>query len=298
MKEHAMFSRSSSSSVAIVGAGRVGRALGKRLRELGWTIGAVVTRSPATARRAVRFIGAGRAHAELTRQVVGADLVLITTPDSQIEDVAAQLAKKGGEEWRGKVVLHTNGALGSSALSALQRRGAATGSMHPLQTFSNRAAPQLEGCIFALEGSRAAMAMGSKVVRSLGGIVVNVASGHKPAYHAAGAMVSGHLLGLVEAATRILMTIGFTRRQAVRALLPLLRQTVGNLERFGPGAAWTGPLARGDFATVRRHAEAMRRFPREFREAYAALARLSASLLSGKGKEEREHLERALNGIE
>jgi predicted short-subunit dehydrogenase-like oxidoreductase (DUF2520 family) len=293
-----MSARASALTVAIVGAGRVGRALGKRLRELGWTIGAVVTRSSACARRAVRSIGAGRAHAELTRQVVGADLVLITTPDSQIAEVAAQLAKKGGEEWRGKVVLHTSGALDSSVLSALRRRGAATGSMHPMQTFSKRAVPQLEGCIFALEGSPVAIKMGSKVVRSLGGIVVKVASNNKPAYHAAGAMVSGHLLGLVEAATRILMEIGFTRRQAVRALLPLLRQTVVNFERFGPSAAWTGPLARGDFATVRRHAEAMKQFPCEYREAYAALARLSASLLSGKGKEEREQLERALSGIE
>jgi predicted short-subunit dehydrogenase-like oxidoreductase (DUF2520 family) len=298
MKVHGISARRTAPTVAIVGAGRVGRALGKRLRELGWTIGAVVTRSPASARRAVRSIGTGRAHAKLTGQIIGADLVLIATPDSQIVEVATQLAKKGGEEWRGKVVLHTSGASDHSALSALERRGAATGSMHPMQTFSTRAAPPLEGCVFALEGSPGAMKMGGKVVRSLGGVVVKVASEDKPAYHAAGAMASGHLLGLVEGATRMLMEIGLTRRQAVRALLPLLRQTVENFERFGPGAAWTGPLARGDYATVRRHREALRDFPREYRQAYAALSRLSALLLSGKGEEEREHLERALSESE
>ncbi len=132
-------------TVSIVGAGRVGRALGRRLREIGWTIGAVVTRSSATAREAVRRIGAGRPHAGLTRQLLNADLVLIATPDSQIAGVAEQLAEMGGEEWRGRVVLHTSGAMDSSALAPLQRRGAATGSLHPLQTFSERAAPQLEG---------------------------------------------------------------------------------------------------------------------------------------------------------
>ncbi len=295
MKKVRMLPRRMPATLAIVGAGRVGRSVGLRLHELGWTIGAVVTRSPATARRAVKVIGAGRPHAALTRQILAADLVLIATPDSQIAGVAAQLARMGGEEWRGKVVLHTSGALDSSELQLLARRGAATGSMHPLQTFSARSAPDLEGCIFALEGSRVALSLARRIVRGLGGIAVNVASAQKPAYHAAGALVSGHMLGLVEAATRILMETGFTRRQAIRALLPLLRQTLVNFERFGPRGAWTGPLSRGDFATVQRHAAAMRRFPREQREAYATLARLSAILIGRIGREAREKLEQVLS---
>jgi len=284
--------------ISIVGAGRVGRTLGRRLRELGWTIGAVVTRSASTARAAVRSIGAGRAHAALTRQIVAADLVLITTPDGEIAGVAAHLGKIGGEEWRGKVALHTSGALDSSVLAPLRDRDAATGSMHPLQTFSGRAAPRLEGCVFALEGTRAAMRMGDKLVRGFGGIAVRVASGDKPAYHAACVLVSGHVLAVVEAATRILMRVGFTRRQAIRALLPLLRQTIANFERFGPGGAWTGPLSRGDFATVSRNVAAMRQFPREYRDVYAALARLSALVLAGKGPAPGDALERALSVAE
>ncbi len=140
------------------------------------------------------------------------------------------------------------------------------------------------------------MRLERRLVRSLGGIAVCVTSAHKPAYHAAGAMVSGHALGLVEAATRVLMNTGFTRRQAVKALLPLLRQTLANLERLGPRAAWTGPLARGDLATVARHVAAMKHYPREYGEAYAALARLSASLLADKDAQIRAKLERVLAG--
>jgi predicted short-subunit dehydrogenase-like oxidoreductase (DUF2520 family) len=94
------------------------------------------------------------------------------------------------------------------------------------------------------------------------------------------------MLAVEEAATRILIAIGFTRRQAARALLPLTRQTLDNFERFGANAAWTGPLARGDFATVKKHGTALRRgFPREYGTAYDALSRLAVLVLrkrSGK----------------
>lgn len=280
MNEHGMLSHGMAATLAIVGAGRVGRALGRRLHELGWPIGSVVTQRETTARAAVRAIGDGRAHAMLTRQVLGADVVLIATPDHAIAGVAAKLARMGGEEWCGKVVLHTSGALDRTALRPLERCGAATGSLHPLQTFSGRGVPQLEGFVFALEGDRRALATARRMARELGGLPVRMHGRNKAAYHAAGAFVAGHMLGMVESATRILMSVGFTRRQATRALLPLLRQTLENFERLGPGASWTGPVSRGDYGTVARHVAALRRSPREYRQAYAALARLSAVVLA------------------
>lgn len=272
----------------------MGRALGLGLRELGWPISAVVTRSKATARAAVRAIGGGRAYGELTRQVLAANVVLIATPDDAVHGVATKLARMGGDEWRGKVALHTSGALDRTALGPLERRGAATGSMHPLQTFSGRGAPTLEGLVFAIEGSRAALRVARQMTRELGGVPVPLEGRHKPAYHAAGALVAGHLLGVIEAATRILMAQGFTRRQAVRALLPLVRQTLENFERLGPGPSWTGPVSRGDYATVARHVAALRAFPREYRDAYTVLARLSAAVLAREPRATLARLSRAL----
>jgi predicted short-subunit dehydrogenase-like oxidoreductase (DUF2520 family) len=80
----------------------------------------------------------------------------------------------------------------------------------------------------------------------------------------------------------MLIKIGFTRRSAGQALLPLIRQMLDNYESLGPHAAWTGPLSRGDYATISKHAKALRRFPREYQDAYAALALLSARVLSKK----------------
>jgi predicted short-subunit dehydrogenase-like oxidoreductase (DUF2520 family) len=258
----------------------VGRALGRRLRELGWKIGAVVTRSETTARKAVRSIGAGHAHAFLTRQVLAAQVILITTPDHCVAGVAGELARVGAEELCGKIVLHTSGALSSKVLDPVKKCGAAVGSMHPLQTFSGVGVPPLDGKVFAIEGDTGAVRMARQIARSLGAVPVQIEGSKKPLYHAAGALAAGNVLALMEAATRLMTAAGMKRREAVRALLPLTRQVLENFERLGPRAAWTGPLSRGDYDVVSAHTEAMKDLPAEFAETYEVVNRLAALVLA------------------
>jgi predicted short-subunit dehydrogenase-like oxidoreductase (DUF2520 family) len=267
-------------TLAIVGAGRVGRAVGRRMRELGWMIGAVVTHSEPSARKAVRSIGAGHAHAFLTRRVLAAQVILITTPDRCVVDAAKELARIGAEELRGKIVLHTSGALSSEVLEPVKQCGAAVGSMHPLQTFSGVGVPPLEGKVFAIEGDAAAVRAARQIARGLGAVPVHIEGSKKPLYHAAGALAAGSVLALMEAATRLMTAAGMKRREAVRALLPLTRQVLENFERLGPRAAWTGPLSREDYGVVTEHTEAMRHLPAEFAEAYQAVNRLAARVLA------------------
>jgi predicted short-subunit dehydrogenase-like oxidoreductase (DUF2520 family) len=269
-----------SGTLSIIGAGRVGRALGRRLRELGWKIGAVVTSSEPSARKAVRSIGAGRAHAFLTRQVLAAQVILITTQDHSVAAVAAELARIGAEELRGKIVLHTSGALSSDVLDSVRQCGAAVGSMHPLQTFSGVGVPPLEGRVFTIEGDVVAVRMARQMARALGAVPVQIEGSKKPLYHAAGALAAGNVLALMEAATRLMTAAGMKRREAVRALLPLTRQVLENFERLGPRAAWTGPLSRGDYGVVAAHTEAMKDLPPEFAQAYKEVNRLAAVVLA------------------
>ena len=283
-----------SRSVSIVGAGRLGRALGRSLRRLGWHIGAVVARSAATSRAAVRAIGAGRPFASLTCEVMDADAILLTTPDDVLADVARQLAKLAGAKCRGKVVLHASGALDNSVLRPLARCGAATGSIHPMQTFTKNSQPNLRGVIFAIAGDPRARRTAGAMARAMGGIPVSVAGSSKPAYHAAGTLVAGHALALTEAATQMLIDLGFTRRHAVQTLLPLMRQMLGNFEKHGARAAWTGPASRGDYATLEKHHRALRRYPREFGDTYDTLLRLSARVLAKNPAANLKQLERAL----
>jgi predicted short-subunit dehydrogenase-like oxidoreductase (DUF2520 family) len=154
--------------------------------------------------------------------------------------------------------------------------------MHPMQTFSNQNIPDLTNCIFGLEGGPAALQVARKIIHQMGGAPVRLSGANKAAYHAAGSFACAYVLALMETATRLLMTQGFKRRQAMRALLPLTRQTLDNFERVGPHAAWTGPLARGDFSTVERHVKALADFEPEYLEAYKTLSRLKAALLAAE----------------
>ncbi|MGA7796709.1 MAG: Rossmann-like and DUF2520 domain-containing protein [Candidatus Acidiferrales bacterium] len=269
-------------TVSIIGGGRVGRALGRRLHELGWRVGGVTGRSISTARAAVRAIGAGQPLDAPTHQILNSSVILITTPDSAIEGVAKNLGQLGAKEWSGKVVLHTSGSLDSSVLQALSDLGAVTGSMHPMQTFSNQNIPDLANCIFGIDGSPAALQVARKMIHQMGGVAVRLSGANKAAYHAAGSFACVYVLALMETATRLLMTQGFKRRQAMRALLPLVRQTLDNFERVGPLAAWTGPLSRGDFSTIERHVKALADFEPEYLEAYKTLSRLTGEVLAAQ----------------
>src|SRR5215472_14714987 len=269
-----------SRSLAIIGAGRVGRALGRRLREAGWRVIVVSARSASSAKNAARFIGAGRPSAGVPHSIMGAGVILLTVPDDAVAALSCELAKRAGDELRGKVVLHTSGALGSAALEPLRARGAAVGSMHPLQTFSGFNTPPLVGKVFAIEGDELAVRMARRMARALGGVPVGICPQQKPLYHAAGVFAAGMCLALEEAGVRMLMNAGLKRREAQRALLSLTRQVLEHYEKLGPQKAWTGPLARGDFRVVAMHEEALRGLRPEFLDAYRALNRLAARTLA------------------
>jgi predicted short-subunit dehydrogenase-like oxidoreductase (DUF2520 family) len=278
-------------TLSIVGAGRAGRGLGRVLHDLGWNIQVVADRNLTKARAAVRAIGAGMPADELNRQMLESAVVLIATQDGRIENVAKELAEIGGQEWQGKIVLHTSGGLDSSVLKPLADLGAATGSLHPMQTFGEQRPPELAGRMFGIEGSPAALKISRKMVQQMGGVAVRLSGANKAAYHSSALFAGAHVLALMETAIRLLTAQGFTRRQAVRAMVPLTRQTLDNFESLGPRAAWTGPIARGDYATMQRHVKALADFPQEYLEAYEALSRLAAVVISAEPDATKRHLD-------
>src|SRR5690349_14875587 len=117
-------------SLAILGAGRVGRALGRLLHDRGWRIRVVVARSEAAARKAAKFIGAGQPIAGISHHILSARAILVSVPDDAIPEIAAQLATVGGKQLRRKIVLHTSGACDAGALQPVRPLGAFAASMH------------------------------------------------------------------------------------------------------------------------------------------------------------------------
>jgi len=282
-------------TIAIIGAGRVGQTLGRALRRRGWRVGAVVTRSPRTARAAARFIGAGQPISNLKSQISKLDsagVILIATNDNQVPIVARTLARLK-KNWRGRVVLQASGALSSHVLAPLGKRGAGAGSLHPLYPFPKPLKIFPPGVVFGVEGDPRALQQALALVKALRGQAMEVRSTEKALYHAAAALVAGHLLTLADMGVRALVRAGVRKSRARTVLVPLAQATLGWYARHG-ARAWTGPLARGDVDTVRRHLSELRKLPPQYGETYRTLARAALSLYRKRSSEGTKKLRRLL----
>jgi predicted short-subunit dehydrogenase-like oxidoreductase (DUF2520 family) len=246
-------------SVAIVGAGRLGTALALALDACGYEVRALVARSATHARRAATRAGLNALALGASR--LGAlptvELLFITTPDDALAETAKRLAAL--PEARARVALHTSGALSSSVLAPLGGRGYRVGSMHPLAAVSETkaGAESLRRAFFCVEGDAAAVRAARGVVRKLGGKSFTVASEDKALYHAAAVLTAGHVVALFDVAVRTLQSCGLSERRAQEVLLPLLRSADENLSTQTPARALTGSFARADVETVGKHLKAL-----------------------------------------
>jgi predicted short-subunit dehydrogenase-like oxidoreductase (DUF2520 family) len=268
---------------AIIGAGRLGSALALALHRAGNTIREIVHSSrPAAARKAAQLARLCQARTSAAHAArLDADVVWFCVPDRAIAAAAKQLA--AGTDWRGKIVFHASGALTSDELDVLRRRGASVAALHPLMTFVARAQPELTGVPFAMEGDARAVRAAREIVRSLGGESFLIAKNKKAAYHAWGAFTSPLLIALLVTAEEVARAAGISAAAARRRALPILRQTLDNYARLGPAGAFSGPIIRGDVATLQRHLATLRRLPRA-RTVYLALARMAVEKLPAERK--------------
>jgi predicted short-subunit dehydrogenase-like oxidoreductase (DUF2520 family) len=257
-------------SVAIIGSGRLGTALGLALRRAGHRVPVVVSLHSAHARRAAKLIGRKTKHASLKNlgraenldELTQADLIAIAISDDAIETVTQQLAAALGNRSkavrrrkRRRIAMHTSGALGANVLDPLKREGFAVGSIHPLISISNpeTGANWLGRAYYSLEGDSTAVMAGRRLVRDLGGKSFQIKPEMKALYHAAALMASPNLTALFDIALEMLSRCGISRTRARQVLLPLVESTLANLVRQDPRSALTGTFKRGDLATAVKH---------------------------------------------
>ncbi len=269
---------------AIVGAGKVGTALARLLADAGYEFVGAASRSLESARTACRFAGAGTPTAHAADLVRGAALVFITTPDDAIQSVCGELAEAGAFT-PGAVVAHCSGALPSSILGRARAAGAHVGSMHPLQSFATveQAVAILPGSYCCVEGDPQAADLLKAVAAALDMHVMVIPAERKALYHAAGCMASNYFVALENAVLELSEAAGIARDVALRALLPLLKGTVANMEQVGIPQCLTGPIARGDVETVRRHLEAIEAAAPEMLPVYRILGREAVKVALAKG---------------
>jgi predicted short-subunit dehydrogenase-like oxidoreductase (DUF2520 family) len=275
--------------IAIVGAGNLAGALAASLHGAGYAIDQLITRDqPTSLRRAQRLAReVGSSAVVFSRAQIQAEMVWFCIPDSAIAEAAETLAEAA--DWKGKVALHSSGVLTSDALAALRRRGAVAASVHPLMTFVRGSRPSLAGVPFAIEGDARAVRAARAILLALRGEPFSIRKEKKEAYHAWGMFLSPLLTALLAATEHVAGAAGITPKAARKKMLPILHQTLANYARLGAAEGFSGPLARGDVATVQKHLNALRSIPAA-REVYVALARSALRDLPAKNRAGLEKL--------
>ncbi len=263
----------------IIGSGRVGRACGRLwARARVFEIQDVLTRSRASAGQAVKFIGAGHAVGHLD-EMRPADVWMIATRDDAIVPSCVTLAATG-KIVPDNIVFHVSGATPSSDLKPASERGARIASVHPIKTFSDArlAAQTFPGTYCGAEGDLEALKVLKPAFAKIGAKVVFISPGLKPIYHSGGVFACNYLVALIEAALRAHEKTGIPRATSLKALEPMVRETVDAIFDKGPERALTGPISRGDVATVRRQLAMVRGWDAEMGGLYRGLGLLAVAL--------------------
>jgi predicted short-subunit dehydrogenase-like oxidoreductase (DUF2520 family) len=234
--------------VGIVGPGRVGTALARALRDAGVEVEGPLGR-------------AGRP--------AGCDAIVLCVPDGEIEAAAEPVTAAA------PFVGHTSGA---TPLSALAHAGVPAFGLHPLQSFAHQGV-RFAGAGAAVSGTTPeALAFATELAERLGMRPFEIDDEGRAAYHAAASVASNFLVTLQAAAEAIAAGAGLDREAARALLAPLVRQTAENVAELGPEAALTGPIARGDDATVAAQRAAVEETAPELLDLFDELVRATRAL--------------------
>jgi len=280
-------------AVGVLGAGKVGSALGAALAQAGHRVVAASGVSDLSQRRAAELLGVPtRTPEEVVR---AADLILLTVPDDVLPDLVAGLAATGAD-LRGKLLVHTSGAYGLAVLDPAAKAGAVPLAIHPVMTFTGGEEDlrRLTGCSFGVTAPEPFRPIAEALVIEMGGEPVWIAEQDRALYHAALANASNHMVTLIAESSELLAGIGV--EHPGRMLGPLLGAALDNVLRQGINAL-TGPVVRGDAGTVRKHVDALILAAPEAADAYVALARLTADRALAAGLLKPEAAERLLDAL-
>ncbi len=290
-------------TVAIIGAGRVGSAVGFLLNKAGYSVAGVAARTLASAEKAAAFIGAGIPTADAVQAASQADIVFITTPDRVIKSIGETLAA-GGRLKAGSMIVHTSGAHTLDLLDAVKACGSHRAVLHPLQSLASReeGVRNLPGSYFRIEADPGAVETAQSLVRALGGIELAMPkwksdSESAALYHAGAVAVSNYFVALIDYGLKFYEALGADKKEALKAVLPLIRGTLHNMETLGIPDALTGPIMRGDVETVRQHLAAMRGRTPHLVGLYRSLAQQTVAVAKEKGSITAETAEEFLKQL-
>lgn len=276
---------------SIIGVGGLGSALARGLLSKKVLIKSVFNRTERKARQL-----ASTANIEIcgtfpsTADALG-KLVFITVPDDAIEEVARQLSELS-DDFSESIFVHCSGTQSADLLQPLKSKGGITASFHPLQTFTTRAQPDdFKDIYFSLQGDAEAFPLLQKVAQQLGAKTFEVTTEQKAHLHAAAVMASNYLTVLIDRSVEIGTLGGLAGDQVRKALMPLIRGTLENNEKYSAAAALTGPIKRGDIETIEKHL-ALLDDQSELRDLYCALGLQAVQVIESTGDVDNLHIDK------
>jgi len=267
--------------VGFIGAGTVGTALATGLSERGYQVVAVSSRTRESADKLAKEIIGCKSVNDNQAVADAAEVIFITTPDGVIPLVASEV------KWRpGQSVIHCSGADSTDILEPTRKSGALVGAFHPLQTFASvkQAIDNIPDSTFAIEAEEPLFSTLKDMADALDGHYIELKAGDKVIYHAAAVIACNYLVTLVKLATDLWQTFNIPPDKATRALMPLLQGTLNNINNVGIPQCLTGPIARGDASTIRKHLDAFEKAGPDIISTYRELGRQTIPIALAKGR--------------
>ncbi len=275
--------------LGFIGAGTVGTALSTRLSERGYQVVAVSSRSQTSAEKLAQAISGCRAVNNNNQAVADeAELIFITTPDDAIAPVVSEIKWHSGQS-----VVHCSGADSTDILEPARKSGARVGAFHPLQSFASvkQAIDNIPGSTFAIEAEEPLLTTLKDMATTLDGQWIELKASDKVLYHAAAVIACNYMITLIKLATDLWQTFNVPTQQATKALMPLLRGTLNNIDNVGIPQCLTGPIARGDTGTIEKHLNALQKTAPALLSTYRELGLQTIPVALAKGRINEQQVE-------
>lgn len=265
--------------IAIIGCGRAGSKLGLWLAKSGYRVEAFFDVNPEAASRLSKATGCGKTYEKAEEATSSSDIIFISTPDSLIEQTCADIANANGFE-KSSLVFHISGSLPSSILDTAAKKGAITGSFHPLQSLAGEDTEinPFKNILIAIEGQTKAVEAAKGMAANLGARPYEIDGNAKPLYHASAVIASNYLVSLMKMASEVMAASGIPEDKAFEFLLPLVKGTLSNMEKMGIEKALTGPVARGDATTVEAHIKSIDKKLPDLKSTYIELGKIALQI--------------------
>jgi predicted short-subunit dehydrogenase-like oxidoreductase (DUF2520 family) len=266
--------------IGFIGAGKVGTAFGTYLFKKGFKIAGYYSRTLKSAERAAGMTNSS-AYENIEDLSKNSEIIFITTSDDEISKVCEDLVRKNALK-KSQILVHMSGASSSNILKRAKAKGCFIYSLHPLQSFADisKAIDDLENTMFSIEGDEERIKTIEDILKATGNKYFKLSSEQKSIYHAAACVISNYLVTLMDYGLSLFEVIGIDKEEGYRALYPLIEGTTKNIYSLGTEKALTGPIARGDTGTIKKHLNSLKSVAPDKMDFYSIMGMMTVNLAS------------------